>query len=196
MADLGRAIEACQGAGDPRIQILIALNDLERDLPGLPLSKVVREEFNRLKDVVNGPRFEHDLRRDVLSTMLYNFESNLHQDLLQHSYFLIPQSRRAYFEQPDLFGPKVTEVFEDATQDIAAAGRCIALDEWTAAVFHLMRAAELALQRLADDLGIDHPEGFAWGYLLKHIDGRLRELDNEPKSPERASDRILLAGTE
>lgn len=157
MADLGRAIEALNFP-NPEARVAYAMGKLERDLPGLPLSPVVREEFNRLKMTLREP----NLSQDAIRTALYGFESNLHQDLLQHSYLLVPASHRPFFETPNLFGTTVADEFEDAERDIAAAGRCIALDEWTAAVFHLMRVAEIGLQRLADGLGIKNAKWEEW----------------------------------
>jgi hypothetical protein len=50
---------------------------------------------------------------------------------------MIPAERRHLHEQRrPAFGDAVASVFPGATDDIADAARCIALDEWTAAVFH------------------------------------------------------------
>jgi HEPN domain-containing protein len=185
MNDLGRAIRALDealGIGDPpHIRVADALRYLARDLPGLPLSPVVMSQFARLQETVG----EGKASVEVVRTRLHDFESSLNDDLRQHSYFLIPASERPLLEYPNLFGPTVAARFQAANDDIAAAGRCLAFNEWTAAVFHAMRAAEIALQRLAKRLGIKYADQRQWGRLLKDIDGVLNVMENETKSAQR-----------
>lgn len=61
----------------------------------------------------------------------------------------IPSERAKYFEQEKLFGDDVYNNFESARPEIKNAGNCIAADLYSAAVFHLMRAAEHGLRTLA-----------------------------------------------
>lgn len=58
------------------------------------------------------------------------------------------------YEKEQGFGAKVDGVFNDnfLRKDIAEAGKCLALDRNTAAVFHLMRVAEVGLRALARKL--------------------------------------------
>ncbi len=45
-----------------------------------------------------------------------------------------------------------------------------------------MRAAEVGLHKLAANLGIPDAEWETEGYLLKHVDGALRKMEEEAKS--------------
>jgi hypothetical protein len=67
----------------------------------------------------------------------------------------IPMPSVQYFERDALFGPDVDEAFPSVDTELKQAGTCIALDLHTAAVFHLMRAVELALRILARGLGVN-----------------------------------------
>jgi hypothetical protein len=83
-----------------------------------------------------------------------------------------------FFEQADLLGPKFHKAASiKINAEIKAAGNCLASDLNTAAVFHLMRAAEFGLRRLAKRLRVPlkYPLEFAdWG---KVIDGCGKQLE-------------------
>jgi hypothetical protein len=64
-----------------------------------------------------------------------------------------------YFENPKLFGDAVFSSFPSATDDIAEAGTCLALERSTACVMHSMRATEVALRalvRVHDKVSLSH----------------------------------------
>jgi hypothetical protein len=68
--------------------------------------------------------------------------------------FLRVASQRAdYVDNKAFFGADVHRAFPSARYDILHAGNCLAADENTAAVFHMMRAVEWGLRALAVDLG-------------------------------------------
>src|SRR3989442_11988820 len=72
-------------------------------------------------------------------------------DLKEITFAYIPQPEAKYFSQEALFGEMVYQTFPDARDDIKQSGNAIALDMGTAAVFHLMRAAERGIRVLAWD---------------------------------------------
>jgi hypothetical protein len=72
-------------------------------------------------------------------------------------FFAIDSNHLMLFEpQSPLFGQDVFDTFPEANGDIAEAGKCLALQRGTAAVFHLMRVLESGLKKLADQLGIPY----------------------------------------
>lgn len=79
------------------------------------------------------------------------------------------------------FGPTVSEVFPEMDYDLLSAGQCIALEQSTAAVFHLMRAMEAAVRQIAHSLGITDLER-EWGPLVGHIGGKVNAI---PKGKRR-----------
>jgi hypothetical protein len=97
--------------------------------------------------------------------------------------------RRFYESAQPLFGVQVTEHFPSATYDIEEAGKCFALNRYTACVFHLMRALEVCLTVLARELGILllRAEGNNWDHILNQIDQVLQaqlQNGNEFSSPQ------------
>ena len=79
------------------------------------------------------------------------------------------------------FGRAVDDAFPKAAGEISEAALCLAFQRPTATVFHLMRAVELAVQRLADTLGVTKIEK-EWGKLLADIGGAIEAM---PKGKER-----------
>ncbi len=82
--------------------------------------------------------------------------------------FFEPEPRyMQYFENPKLFGEEVFIAFPSATDDIAEAGTCLALERSTACVMHLMRTIEVALKALADSVGVGQQND--WGAYIREI---------------------------
>jgi hypothetical protein len=98
----------------------------------------------------------------------------------KHSFLRVDPDRVLYVDQKAMFGLAVDEKFSSARQDIKEAGNCLAAECSTAAVFHLMRAAEVALRAVAVDRNVafankplDQQE---WGTILGALDGKLKDL--------------------
>lgn len=79
------------------------------------------------------------------------------------------------------FGRAVEDAFPKAAAEISEAAMCLAFQRPTATVFHLMRAMELAVQKLADTLGVAKVEK-EWGKLLADIGSAIEAM---PKGKER-----------
>jgi cell fate (sporulation/competence/biofilm development) regulator YlbF (YheA/YmcA/DUF963 family) len=101
------------------------------------------------------------------------------------------QRRETYEQKEPLFGKPVADSFNAANRDIAAAGRCLALDEPTACVFHLMRVLEHGLRALAEKVGLDN-DAMAhenWQNVIDQIEKKIRALDSLTKGPAKV-DRL------
>jgi len=172
--DLDRRIigEALQGAQD-------ALADV-------PLSATVQAQFFRLKKALK------DGNPSELAILVREFHANVTVELAASWFLMVPAPKRELYEQRAVpFGDGVAQAFPDAARDIAAASRCLALDEWTACVFHLMRALEHGLHKTADSVGLP-PEAMAlenWKNVIDQIEKKIRAIESEPKTPEK-SERI------
>jgi hypothetical protein len=71
-------------------------------------------------------------------------------------------SDSALFRNEQPFGNAVWNAFPSAIDDSIEAGKCIALERYTAAVFHLMRVLEAGLKALAKALGAPRTGASAW----------------------------------
>ena len=102
-------------------------------------------------------RCEEHLREGLggvgLIALARDFQQALVAELQQHHFILIAPRHSKYFNHhTPLFGKAVADEFPAAAFDIKEAGKCMALDRWSACIFHLMRAVEHALFRMARQL--------------------------------------------
>lgn len=85
---------------------------------------------------------------------------------------VITPDRVKFFEPKEpVFGQDVIDRLPLAVPDIEDASKCLALNQGTAAVFHLMRVMEAALKRLAAMLGI--PYAPSWESYIKQINDKI-----------------------
>lgn len=146
------------------------------------LSVVARYQFEQLEKrcpVANG---------EELSILTRELCNGVMLDLTSAWFLMIPADHREKYVQANPpFGAEVSTAFPNAAADIAAASRCYALDEWTASVFHLMRALEHGLRHFADvvGLGTDAMAHENWKNVIDQIEKKIREMEQEKKSPEK-----------
>lgn len=103
---------------------------------------------------------------------------------------LKPEEAELYASSRDAFGAKVNDTF-GIGEEIEHAGKCLALGEGTACVFHLMRAMESVVSQLGDKLDVTIIDkdnvSLTWGKILANMKapiekmpkGNLRDLWSE-----------------
>jgi hypothetical protein len=79
-----------------------------------------------------------------------------------------PTNADLYDQSEPLFGAQVDDAFPSSAEDVAEAGKSLAVGRWTGAVMHLMRALESPLAALATHVGI--PDGANWNKQLNEIE--------------------------
>lgn len=165
-------------------QISKVLPEVSRQLEFCHPSKVLQEQLERLQKRLT-------LNKSSLETirvLLEEFQNGVLVELREPAFLIIPADRRYLFEQPKpLFGEKVNDTYLDINMDISAAGRCLALDEWTAVVFHCMRILEIGLRDFGKQVGLldAELEMKEWGDILKRIDSKIKGLEQIPKSSDK-----------
>lgn len=111
-------------------------------------------------------------------------------ELKSKLFFHVPGYRAGYVQDDGLTLGAQAE-FPNATNELRRAGVCYAFGEYTAAVFHAMRSAEICVRLLAHALGarferpIDQED---WQFILNRIAERFKQIGNEPKSDQRKAD--------
>jgi hypothetical protein len=131
-------------------------------------------EFRNPLDTSAAHSYLHAFKRAILT----NFE--------KRNFLHVRQDRCDLLDKDTLFGEVVNEQFPSAARDIREAGNCLAAECGTAAVFHLMRAAEFSLRALAVDRNVifkDKPlEEKEWGQILTSLETRATELRNAART--------------
>lgn len=122
--------------------------------------------------------------------------------LARHRFAFIPPDRHEYFEQDNLFGLDMPDSqFPSADQDIRNAGNAYAFGLYTAAVFHLMRVAEIGLRAFARHLRVKMPkkkgplEWAIWEDILREIRAKIDKLAVQGGTkPKKGADRAFYRG--
>jgi HEPN domain-containing protein len=187
------AFEAAEGHGettiaslpqDARDGIANALTQLVEDPKEMPLPQKMRRKVERLKSRVQNANDPITVKEAM--ALLKELHNDIIDELSSPYFLMIPTERRLLYEQSQPpFGENVAAAFPQASYDIAAASRLLALDEWTAAVFHLMRAVELALRLLARRLKIRKVETKEWATLMDDFDKALAAMRQRKRTAMR-----------
>lgn len=146
--------------------------------------------FALLFDAKDLPTFES------VNITLSELKLTIHDELIDRKFVMIEGNKSNFFEQEHLFGKHVRKAFPSAQTEIRSAGNCLAMDENTAAVFHLMRVAELGMRALAHHLkvklGKNTIDSAGWTEIIKNIkaatDVRWGKRPQGKKSRQKATD--------
>jgi hypothetical protein len=133
----------------------------------------------------------HDLVDELeVQTEISGIEAAIRRELSAHLFVQIPSELVKYFEQTNFFGEPVILAFPSASFDIKEAAQCRVFSLNTAAVFHLMRAAEVGLRALARRHKIKmvkkKPIEYAmWGEIIKAIRDEIDKLPSIGGTPRQ-----------
>ena len=130
--------------------------DLRREFDSVqvtnPNTVLIRDALTRMVDILN--QISGCLRK----------ESSLKVAMI------LPPDKVGFFESNEpLFGRNVAVKFPSITYEIDEAGKCLALNRFTASVFHCMRAMEKGLDAAFASIGLSQGKNPNWGLLLKEI---------------------------
>jgi hypothetical protein len=152
----------------------IFLDALPGMMHGMPMPGV-SAQIDRMKTDLRLFKGKPPNLPDQVAELLRRFED----DLKSHKFFLVNQLDQGYYEDAEGFGPLVAATFPKSADDIEAAGKCLALRQGTATVFHLMRVMEDGFKPLAASLGI--PYAPSWEGYIKQITAKI-EAKHKTKS--------------
>jgi hypothetical protein len=108
-------------------------------------------------------------------------------ELSSEFYVQVARENVRLYEQPAAFGEAVAKAFPAAGDDLRNAGNCLALEQPMAAIFHLMRALELAILKLAAKLKITVSPKDTWGMILGNMTSAIQKMPD--KSPAQKAKR-------
>ncbi|MGA7383217.1 MAG: hypothetical protein WBW81_00495, partial [Methylocella sp.] len=115
----------------------------------------------------------------TLAAEVRHVRGALLNEISGRKFLRVASDRSGYIDQEALFGPIVLRSFPSAKLDIREAGNCLAAECGTAAVFHLMRAAEFSLRALARDRRIEFADKplneKEWGQILPKLESVVTE---------------------
>ena len=169
--------------------IFISIKEIDRVALALQLDATIVSATNCLEILGRGQKdansntwfSKSDTER--LGWMIHALRTNFAVQMQSRMVLVLGDQNTVYLasDEPP-FGQSVDDAFPKASEEISEAAKCLALKRNTAAVFHLMRAMELAVQRLAEALGKSNPSEKVWGFILADIHTAIEAM---PKGPER-----------
>jgi hypothetical protein len=146
-------------------------------------------ELDRLDDFVSPAAGLPFPPRGSIAHSIVHLISRLQDDLQQQFFFHLTQQDVRYYGQKDQFGPQVAKKFKDAAYDIENAGNCLALQQPTACVFHLMRAMEVSLRTLGKRLKVRIGPKDTLGKILNDISPKLNAMPDRTENQKRKKER-------
>jgi hypothetical protein len=163
-----------------------AIAEVVKEMTELPLALSVQRAADRLLEHMKDSAYP----RLVLVELVAELQHHLQAELAQHLFLFVPSSRKFMFGSGERwFGEEALTAFPDARRDMRDCARCLALDQWTASVYHAMCVVQHGLHKLADLVGARFTreiDVLNWNDILKEIHIRLKAIaDNEPKTAER-----------
>ncbi len=144
---------------------------------GLTLSEMAIE---RIKDFLS---LNAQISLSNVVRLFDELENRIIDEMKSRAFFSIEPSKQKLFTEDNLFGNEVAAKFPSAEVDISNAGKCLALDQWTASVFHSIRVLEIGLDVLAKELGVSSDRR-NWGNIISEIEAKIKDFSKNPSGNE------------
>lgn len=153
----------------------------EFDELGLPVTKLQARRIIAACD-------DENLKDETFRTMLAELFNRMADECTQlHFLCLSPQEIDYFMPVEPLFGNLVEDKMPQAIEDIAEAGKCLAIKRATAAVFHLMRVMEIGVQKFGDKLGVQLTDEKVWQVILDGVNAEIKKLGKNQHAKDCAS---------
>lgn len=149
---------------------------------GLPLSALSAERLGREVEKIlsSDGREEMKLNHKTLIALfeiIDQVDNRVTDEFKSRPVLMLSAETAGYYKPPEpLFGLYFKDRFAGAQYDLDEAGKCLAIERSTAAVFHSMRIVELGIGAMHSCLGIKAPltgNGRNWGNILGRIKDEL-----------------------
>lgn len=188
-----------EAAFRPHLRALIigTLASAETSLKDADLPPRFHQKVERVRNKLSDDHFDAAVISELFNEIMYDLIAELSEPMFLH---VKPERRHLYEQKEPPFGLEVDAAFPASARDISAAARCLALDEWTACVFHLMRALESPLHRLAERMAVSFPSPVDlenWKNIIDKVESavneKVRQQGQAKKSHERNDELKQLA---
>jgi hypothetical protein len=133
---------------------------------------------NRVRHKVSNPASF----KPAMASLVNELRHCIVRELKDRKFMFVPQAEAEYYDHAALFGYDVKIKFSEANKEITIAGNCYATGNYTACVFHLMRAVEIAARVMVRDLKVRKHLGGKplelcdWGTLIAALDKGVNTL--------------------
>ena len=140
-----------------------------------------------IKDMLQKELGKTDSGWERLSIFIEIAKSELKSKL----FLFVPSHAAKYYERDDILSLAAKVAFPSAYNEIRLGGNCFALSLHTACVFHSMRAAEIGVRALGNELGVSFQfpiELAEWHNILDQIESKIKSMKNLQKGQDKDED--------
>jgi len=160
-----------------------------------PLTDEECKVFKNSLEVIKGhcDKIKLEVSSGLLEKLINNLpQSNRELEILKdtidfeidkHLFFFVPSNRTKYYDRE--LDEQLVDSFPKASKELVRAGNCFTVGEYTACVFHSMRAIEIGLKVLALYLNVSLPfplDLATWMDLINKIEKEIKLKEQLPKS--------------
>ncbi len=159
-----------------KIRVLLLLQQIDRAINELGEANFpsTKAQVARLIKMVRGDGWStlEQLRGNI------DLSARLTDELTAKALFVLTTEERARYEcKEPIFGQKVNARFPEVAHQLEEAGKCYALERYTAGVFHLMCALQAPLNALAHKLRVRKSTVWSeWGTVIENIEQAIDAL--------------------
>ena len=146
---------------------------------------------DRVREKINNPnRYTF-----TLASAVNDVKNCIIRDLRNRKFMYIPSADSHYYDQAELFGENVADKFPTANKEVTSAGNCYATGNYTACVFHLMRAVELGARCMVKRLKVQaHLSGVPvelceWGVIAGALQKGVDNLSSGSRTDKRKKEK-------
>lgn len=172
-------------SAEDRAQMLKLLPDIEERCTRIEL----KQTPEMIQFVIHILKSDRPVSRIEAQSCLNYVENVLQKDLESVKFFYVEKAKTEEYEKmvPEQ-GDALSQLFGDpwpiAAAQLDHARRCYIADEFTASVFHSMRAAEKVLSTVAQSLSVEFRRE-NWQKVIEKIESAAKDLDQLPKGDDR-----------
>jgi hypothetical protein len=137
-----------------------------------------------------------DYKLSTVGQAVRHLISRIQDELSSQWYFHLDQRDVPFYVNNHPFGPLVSGKFSSATEDIAEAGKCLALQRPTACVFHLMRVMERGVQALGKKLKVTiNVQTETWHQIMLHVDKAVLQMVSQTAAQKKRKSQYAVAAS-
>ena len=146
--------------------------------------------------------YSHIWTGKEMAERLKDFWSKLEHELNDRFFIYLDEQEATQYQAAQPFGAAVASVFRSKKcDDLAEASKCFALGRYTACVFHLMRAMEVAVQAFGKKLGVNmikiapgkRVSELTWEQILNELNPKLRMMPQDTVPRKRRYEKYAAA---
>jgi hypothetical protein len=153
----------------------------------------IRDHLKSLELVVSTDYFEQEMQNRDHPTISYKefmarMSDIVASELKSKTFVYISSERASYFKRTVTENSAITLCFPSAERELLAAGRCYALGEPDASIFHSMRALEICLLSLCVRFSVETGQ---WETMINNIEAKIRQIGHSKQQGVKKSEQDI-----